>query len=300
MLITTDIDELLQPENLELTVYEKMNPTLSMLGMFDKKNNKGKKEFAFAKNETTAEKLILDGIMKEPVEIREASRLPQVKIQGISHNIGNMRRIGFEAEFTTEAIKDDVNYDKIALTTEMMGYSIARTLNRHAYQVLIQSAAAPSITLSNTTTTDGAWKDGNLEIDDDIKHIQRAFEDQEGFEYNLTDLYTSKDSYYAAQDFYEVVKEKTFNPNDVRGMNLHGIKELESGLLGIDNTLKPAKWYYNIYPEDNKLNDAYGTFIHINRVDKLEEIPRSVKIQMYVEYGFAVLDPNAVFFQEGI
>lgn len=298
-LITKDIDELLQPENLELTVYEAMNPTLNMLGLFDKKNNEGRKEFAFAKNETNAEKLILDGIMKEPVEIQEASQLPQVQISGISYNTGNMRRIGFEAEFTDEAISDDINYDKVALTTTMMGYSIARYLNRHAYQVLIQSAAAPTVELSEQTVTDGGWKDGNDFIDDDIKHIQRAFEDQEGFEYTLTDMYVSKDSYNVAEDYYEAVKEKDFT-GVVRGMDMHKIRELNSGLLGLDQGLKPAKWYYNVYPEDNKLNDAYGSFIHINRVDKLDEIPRSVKIQMYVEYGFAVLDPNAVFFQEGI
>lgn len=293
--ITTDIDELLQPQNLELTVYSKMNPTLSMLGMFDKKNNEGKDSFAFAKNETNAEKMILDGIMKEPVEILEASELPQVQIKGINKNVGKMRRIGFEAEFTEEAIRDNVNYDKIQLTTEMMGYAMGRTLNRHAYQILIQSAKAPTITLG-----DGEWDDDNEEIDNDVKKLQRAFESQEGFEYSLTDMFVSQNSYWAAEDYYDAVRNGGFNPNDVRGMNLSKIKELESGLLGLDMNLKPAKWYYNVYPEDNILYDDYGSFIHINRVDKLEEIPRSVKIQMYVEYGFAVLDPNAVLFQEGI
>ena len=293
--ITTDIDELLQPQNLELTVYSKMNPTLSMLGMFDKKNNEGKDSFAFAKNETNAEKMILDGIMKEPVEILEASELPQVQIKGINKNVGKMRRIGFEAEFTEEAVRDNVNYDKIQLTTEMMGYAMGRTLNRHAYQILIQSAQAPTITLG-----DGEWDDENEEIDNDVKKLQRAFESQDGFEYSLTDMFVSQDSYWAAEDYYEATRNNGFNPNDVRGMNLSKIKELDSGLLGLDMNLKPAKWYYNVYSEDNLLYDKYGSFIHINRVDKLEEIPRSVKIQMYVEYGFAVLDPNAVLFQEGI
>ena len=293
--ITTDIDELLQPHNLELTVFSKMNPTLSMLGMFDKKNNEGKDSFAFARNETTAEQMILDGIMKEPVEILEASELPQVQIKGINKNVGKMRRIGFEAEFTEEAIRDNINYDKIQLTTDMMGYAMARTLNRHAYQILIQSAQAPTITLG-----DGEWDEDNDEIDNDVKKLQRAFEAQDGYNYDLTDLFVSQDSYWSAEDWYEANRNNGFNPSDVRGMSLSKIKELESGLLGLDMNLKPAKWYYNVYPEDNQLHDTYGSFIHINRVDKLEEIPRSVKIQMYVEYGFAVLEPKAVLFQEGI
>ncbi len=296
--ITSDIDELLQPANLELNVYAKMNPTLSMLGMFEKKNNKGKDTFAFARDESTAEQMILEGIMKEPVEILEASELPNVQIKGINKNVGKMRRIGFQAEFTEEALKDNINYDKIQKTTEYMGYSIARYLNRHAYQILIQSAEAPTITLG-----DGAWDEDNEEIDNDIKKLQRAFEDTDsGYEYELTDMFVSKNAYWSAEDWYEVNRNAGFNPHDVRGMNLTRVRELESGLLGLDMGLKPAKWYYNVYPEDNLLHDKYGSFIHINRVDELKghKIPRKVTIQMYVEYGFAVLEPKAVLFQEGI
>ena len=295
--ITEDIDELLRKENLELIVFTKMNPELSMLGLFEKKNNEGKDTFAFARDETTAEKMILDGIMKEPVEILEASELPEVSITGINKNVGKMRRIGFQAVFTEEALKDNINYDKIQKTIEAMAYSMARTLNRHAYQILIQAAAAPTVTLG-----DGAWDDDNDEIDNDIKHIERAFADQEGYEYAITDMFVSKTAYWAAQDWYDANRTKGFNPNDVRGMNLHRISELESGLLGLDMNLKPAKWYYNVYSEDNLLHDDYGTFIHINRVDELEghKLPRKVTIQMYVEYGFAVLEPKAVVFEEGI
>ena len=295
--ITEDIDELLRKENLELIVFTKMNPELSMLGLFEKKNNEGKDTFAFARDETTAEKMILDGIMKEPVEILEASELPEVSITGINKNVGKMRRIGFQAVFTEEALKDNINYDKIQKTIEAMAYSMARTLNRHAYQILIQAAAAPTITLG-----DGAWDDDNEEIDNDVKKLQRAFIDQEGYEYSMTDMYVSKNAYWAAEDWYDANRNRGFEPNNVRGMNLHRISELDSGLLGMDMGLKPAKWYYNVYSEDNLLHDKYGTFIHINRVDELEghKIPRKVTIQMYVEYGFAVLEPKAVLFQEGI
>lgn len=295
--ITSDIDELLKPYNLELTLFEKMNPTLSMLGMFDKKNNNGRDTFAYARDETTAEQMIVDGIMKEPVEILEGSELPEVQITGISKNVGKMRRIGFQAVFTEEALKDNINYDKIQKTMETMAYAMARTLNRHAYQVLIQSAQAPTITLG-----DGEWDDDNDEIDNDIKKIQRAFKAQEGYLYDLTDMFVSQNAYWAAEDWYEANRTNGFDPSNVRGMNLTDIKELESGLLGIDMNLKPAKWYYNVYPEDNQLHDEYNTFIHINRVDELEghKIPRKVTIQMYVEYGFAVLEPKAVVFQEGV
>ena len=296
-MITEEIDELLQPRNLEMEVFEKMNPTMSMLSMFDKKNNNGRDTFAFARNESNAESQILAGIMKEPVEIQEASELPEVQITGINKNVGKMHRIGFQAVFTEEAVRDNINYDKIALTRDYMAYAMARTLNRHAYQILIQAAAAPTITLG-----DGAWDDDNEEIDNDIKKLQRAFKSQEGYNYSLTDMFVSRNAYWAAEDWYEANRVGGFDPNNVRGMSLEGIEELESGLLGLDMNLKPAKWYYNIYPQDNLLYNKTGSFVHINRVDELEghKIPRKVTIQMYTEYGFAVLEPKAVLFQEGV
>ena len=295
--ITSDIDELLKAHNLELTLFEKMEPTLSMLGMFEKKNNDGKDTFAFARDETTAEQMILDGIMKEPVEILEGAELPEVQITGINKNVGKMRRIGFQAVFTEEALKDNINYDKIEKTVQAMAYAISRTLNRHAYQILVQSAQAPTITLG-----DGAWDSDNEEIDNDVKKLKRGFKSQDGYEYNLTDAFVSQDAFWAMEDYYDAVLTSGFNADNVRGIKFEDVKELESGLLGLDMNIKPAKWYYNVYPEDNQLHDQYGTFIHINRVDELEghKIPRKVTIQMYVEYGFAVLEPKAVLFQEGI
>lgn len=295
--ITKDIDELLKPANLELNLQEKMNPNLNMLGMFEKKNNKGKKEFAFAKNTTNAEKLILDGIMKEPAEIREAADFPEVQIMGINKNIGKMRKIGFQARFTQEAIEDDVNYDKIQLTTEMMAYAMARTLNRQAYQILIQSAGNST---ADVVLGDGSWDEDNESIDDDVKHIKRAFESQEGFEYTLTDMFVSQEAEWAAEDYYDAVRDGGYDPNNVRKARLRGIQELESGLLGLDMNVKPAKWYYNIKKEDNIFNDKYNTFIHINRYDQMDLEPRYVTIQMYVIYGFGVLDPDAVAFVEGV
>lgn len=295
--ITEDIDELLQPQNIEFTVFEKMNPELKMLGMFEKKNNNGRKEFAFAKNTTNAEKAILDGVMKEPVEIREAADFPEVSIMGINKNIGKMRKLGFQAKFTEEALSDDVNFDKIQLTMELMGYAISRTLNRHAYLILIQGAGHST---DNVDLEDGAWVDGNESIDDDVKHLKRAFESQEGFEYSLTNMWCSQTAEWAAEDYYDAVRNGGYDPNNVRNARLEGIQELASGLLGMDMNIKPAKWYYNINPDDNILHDTYGSFIHINRYDQWDVEPRYTLIQMYVIYGFAILDNDAIFFKEGV
>ena len=295
MLITEKMDKLLQPSSVEFILYTKMNPHLNMLGMFKKQDLHGDKHFAFATDRTSAEDDILSGILHEPVEIEEASQLPQVKVSGIQEESGNTVKLGFEMEFTEEAVEDNKNYSNVQRTLSRAGYAIQRTLNRYAYQVLVANADAP--TLDNTPTS---WATDNENVDDDIKALKRAFNNQEGYDYNLTNMYVSKESLWGAEDYYDATRINGFDPSNVRGMSLTGVNELESGLLGIDANLSPAMWYYNVHPEDNTYNDAFGSFINVNRVENNEEIPRGLKIQMYVEFGFAVLEPRAVLFQEDI
>ena len=80
MLITEQMDALLQPSTVEGILFSAMNPKLGMLGMFEKQNLKGKKHFAFYTDRTTAEEEILQGILHEPAEIEEASQLPQIQV----------------------------------------------------------------------------------------------------------------------------------------------------------------------------------------------------------------------------
>ena len=295
MLITEKMDKLLQPNSVEFILYTKMNPHLNMLGMFKKQDLHGDKHFAFATDRTSAEDDILSGILHEPVEIEEASQLPQINVSGIQEESGNTVKLGFEMEFTEEAVADNKNYSNVQRTLSRAGYAIQRTLNRYAYQVLVANAEAP--TLDDTPTS---WAEDNEAVDDDIKALKRAFNNQDGYDYNLTNMYVSKESLWGAEDYYDATRINGFDPNNVRGMSLAGVNELESGLLGIDANLSPAMWYYNVHPEDNTYNDAFGSFINVNRVEQNEEIPRGLKIQMYVEFGFAVLEPRAVLFQESI
>lgn len=296
MLITEKMDKLLSPSSVEFILYTKMNPHLNMLGMFKKQDLHGDKHFAFATDRNSAEDDILNGILHEPVEMEEASQLPQINISGIQEESGNTTKLGFEMEFTEEAVNDNKNYSNVQRTLERAGYVMQRTLNRYAYATLVANAEAPTGFDSDPTS----WATSNDNVDEDIKTMQRAFNNQEGYDYNMTNMYVNKESLWGAEDYYDATRINGFDPNNVRGMSLQGINELESGLLGIDANLKPAMWYYNVHPEDNTYNDAFGSFINVNRVEQNEEIPRGLKIQMYVEFGFAVLEPRAVLFQEGI
>lgn len=297
MIIGEKMNKLLRPEMVEKILFKKMNPQFSMLGVFEKQNLEGDTHFEFATKRKNTEDDIISGILGEPVEVGEGSEFPQIGISGIEEEYGNITKLGFEVEFSEELIKSDKNLVYVKNTLSDMGYTMRRLLNRFAYAELINNAEAPTITLN-----DGSWETSE-QIDDDVKMLQRAFNDQEGYDYNITNMFTAKKSYWGAEDYYEATKINGFNPENVRGSILRPTQELESGLVGLDLSINPAIWYYNVNSEDNAWNDPNdpnSSIINVNRFENDEKHPKSLGFQMYTEVGLAVTEPISVLFQEGI
>lgn len=302
MIIGEKMDILLRPEMVENVIHKKMNPKFSMIGLFKKQNLDGDNQFDFATKRKNTEEDIISGILGEPVEVGEGSEFPQIAISGIQEESGNITKLGFEVEFSEELIKSDKNLVYVQNTLADMGYTMRRLVNRFAFAELMASAEAPTITLTN-----GSWAnptDPDVEgIDTDIKLLQRAFNDQEGYDYDITNMFVSKQSYWGAEDYYEATKLNGFNPSNVRGSILESSQEIASGLLGIDLSINPAIWYYNVDEEDNTYNDPNdpnSSIINVNRFENDNKHPKSLGFQMYVELGMAVTEPLSVVFQEGI
>ena len=297
MIIGEKMDKLLRPEMVEHILHKKMNPQFSMLGLFEKQNLNGDNYFEFATKRRNTEDDIISGILGEPVEVGEGSEFPQIGISGIEEEYGNITKLGFEVEFSEELIKSDKNLVYVKNTLADMGYTMRRLLNRFAYAELMNNAEAPTITLH-----DGSWTTSEY-IDDDVKDLQRAFNNQEGYDYNISNMFTSKQSYWGAEDYYEAVNRNGFNPQNVRGSILQNSQEIESGLLGLDLTINPALWFFNVNPEDNAWNDPNdpnSSIINVNRFENDNKHPKSLGFQMYTMVGMAITEPIAVLFQEGI
>ena len=297
MIIGEKMNKLLRPEMVEHILFKKMNPQFSMLGVFEKQNLEGDTHFEFATKRKNTEDDIISGILGEPVEVGEGSEFPQIGITGIEEEYGNITKLGFEVEFSEELIKSDKNLIYVKNTLADMGYTMRRLLNRFAFAELINNAEAPTITLA-----DGSWDTSEL-IDDDVKAMQRAFNNQEGYNYEITNMYVSKPSYWGAEDYYEAVNNNGFNPQNVRGSILDVSQELESGLVGLDLSINPAIWYYNVNSEDNAWNDPNdpnSSIINVNRFENDEKHPKSLGFQMYTEVGLAITEPIAVLYQDEI
>lgn len=296
MIIGEKMDKLLQPQMVEYIMFQKSNPQLNILGMFNKQNLQGDTYFEFATKRTNTQDDIMEGILHEPVEVGEGSEYPQVQVRGIQEEVGNTTKLGFEVEFSEELVKSDKNLAYVQNTLADMGYAMNRAINRFGFQELMNSATKPAITPKG-----GSWADeGNEEIDEDVKTFQRWFKKQSGYSYTLTDMFTSFDSYWGAEDYYDAVRVNGFDPNNVRNSRLKGIEEFESGMLGMDANVNSAIWFYNVNPEENTLHDANGSFINVNRFENDEKHPKSLGFQLTTELGMAVLEPRSIIYVEGV
>lgn len=301
MIIGEKMNKLLQQETVEYIVHELINPETTMLNLFDKQNNGGEDNFRYASSKRSAETDILAGILGEPVELTEGSEFPQVSFSGIQEESGNMTKLGFEVEFSSELVASDRNLAFVRGSLRDMAYTMKRVINRFAFTELMNSAEAPTITLGN-----GSWASGtNDKIDQDVKKMQRAFVNQEKYKnkYHLTNMYLSQNSYWGAQDYYDAILNGGFNSDNVRGSIMRSSEEFDSGLLGIDANAQPATWYYNVNKEDNAWNDPndpHSSIINVNRFENDDKHPKSLGFQMYVMLGLAVNKEMAVLYQPGV
>lgn len=286
--ITLTTKEALRKEFIEAYVLEKMNPTLGFLGLFPTVNLNGATSFKMFTDETSAEDDIISGVMGEPVDLGELSKLPTIEVSPIDSQLGDTKRFGFSLRFSRDIENQNERIDELIRAYDRASYAMLRKLNNDYVNTIKTYAKAETITLN-----DGSWKTSN-KISEDIINMQEAF-DIIGYDYSLTDMYIGKDSWYGTKKYYNALDEG-FTPNDMEGSALHKVNELDSGLIGLDNITKPITTYYNV---DSKYSTIQNSFINVDRyVEK--EYPKQTVIEVWAEMGIGVKHPKAMLYQEGV
>lgn len=286
--ITLTTKEALRKEFVEAYILEKMNPTLGFLGLFPTVNLEGATTFKSFVDETSAEDDIQSGVMGEPVELGELSQLPTIEVSTIDYKIGDTKRFGFKLKFSRDVERENGQIDEILRAYDRASYNMLRKINNDYVETIKKFAGATPITLN-----DGAWTSSN-KISEDIIDMQESF-DILGYDYSLTDMYIGKKSWYGTKKYYNALDEE-FNPEDLEGSALHKVDEINTGLIGIDNLVKPITTYYNI---DSAYSSIAGSFINVDRYVE-QEYPKKINIEIWAEMGLGVKHPKAMLYQEGV
>lgn len=287
-IITLSSDKMLRKEFIERAIMKKMSPQLYFLNLFPVVDLDGATTFSYFRDDVSAEDDIQTGVMSEPLPVSELSALSKIDISTITKKTGDTYQFGYAMEYSEAKQKENGFVDEVARAIDRMSYGMARKLNGDIFNCMDQFASATPITLN-----DGTW-DNSAQINDDIVDMKYSFEDQEGWDYNLTDAFVNTQNFRELNKFYSAL-DGQFTPDDCEGVGFTNTKTAvsEGTLYGIDKNIKPITIYKNTNPKHSTMN---GGLINVNTYTQ-DHYPFSTTIEVWMEVGIACKHPSAILKQ---
>ena len=287
-IITLSSDKMLRKEFIERAIMKKMSPQLYFLNLFPVVDLDGATTFSYFRDDVSAEDDIQTGVMSEPLPVSELSALSKIDISTITKKTGATYQFGYAMEYSEAKQKENGFVDEVARAIDRMSYGMARKLNGDIFNCMDQFASATPITLN-----DGTW-DASAQINDDIVDMKYSFEDQEGWDYNLTDAFVNTQNFRELNKFYSAL-DGQFTPDDCEGVGFTNTKTAvsEGTLYGIDKNIKPITIYKNTNPKHSTMN---GGLINVNTYTQ-DHYPFSTTIEVWMEVGIACKHPTAILKQ---
>ena len=279
---------MLRKEFIERAIMKKMSPQLYFLNLFPVVDLDGATTFSYFRDDVSAEDDIQTGVMSEPLPVSELSALSKIDISTITKKTGDTYQFGYAMEYSEAKQKENGFVDEVARAIDRMSYGMARKLNGDIFNCMDQFASATPITLN-----DGTW-DASAQINDDIIDMKYSFEDQEGWDYNLTDAFVNTQNFRELNKFYSAL-DGQFTPDDCEGVGFTNTKTAvsEGTLYGIDKNIKPITIYKNTNPKHSTMN---GGLINVNTYTQ-DHYPFSTTIEVWMEVGIACKHPSAILKQ---
>lgn len=287
-IITLSSDKMLRKEFIERAIMKKMSPQLYFLNLFPVVDLDGATTFSYFRDDVSAEDDIQTGVMSEPLPVSELSALSKIDISTITKKTGDTYQFGYAMEYSEAKQKENGFVDEVARAIDRMSYGMARKLNGDIFNCMDQFASATPITLN-----DGTW-DASAQINDDIVDMKYSFEDQEGWDYNLTDAFVNTQNFRELNKFYSAL-DGQFTPDNCEGVGFTNTKTAvsEGTLYGIDKNIKPITIYKNTNPKHSTMN---GGLINVNTYTQ-DHYPFSTTIEVWMEVGIACKHPSAILKQ---
>lgn len=291
-IITITPDEALRKEFIEKTIITKMNPDLYFAEAFPVVDLKGASTFRYFTDDTSAKDDITAGVMGTPLTMSELGKLSKVKVSPMQKRVGDTYEFGYKLEFSRKVVREQGFIDEITRAYDRAAYGMRQKINTDVLAAMSASAASPTANLS-----DGVWAT-STGISKDIIAMQEAF-DQEGWDFELTDIYANKAQYYQAKQYYRATETGPWNDRDVEGLKLNNAKSnIPAGTIyGLDMNLKPITLYKNTDAEFS--SDPTNSMIMVDKYQQ-KEYPKKIIIEIWSEMGIGVKYGKAILKQPGL
>lgn len=290
--ITISPKAALRKEFIEETVITKMNPKLYFIQAFPVVDLQGASTFSYFQDTDSAEDDIQAGKMGAPLIMSELGQMSKIDVSPIKRKVGDTYQFGYKLEFSKSVTREKGFVDEILRAYDRAAYGMARKINQDIINAMSEFAAAPTATL-----TDGVWA-ASSGISADIIKMQEAF-DQDGWDYELTDMFANKAQFYNAKQYYRAAEATPWDPEDVEGSRMNNAKSnVTSGtMFNLDMNIKPVTIYKNTDADFS--SDPETNIIMIDKYQQ-QEYPKKQVIELWAELGLGVKYPNAIQKQTGL
>ncbi len=235
---TLNANFLLQKQNLEVYLMQRMEPKLYFLNTLPTANT-DTGEFATVLKDTTAAEDIAGGVMGEPLDTAELSELTEIQISPLNAVLGRTSAMGYSFKYSQKFLNKSDSSARVLLALSKIAAGMAKKINTTILSGIIAGASAafpnslsawstaidPRIDARKMRTSMAVGTNANVDLPFEL---DTAFVDQTRFD-ALSDYYTSLDL-----------------PFDSTGINVDGTKfvnvknaftGLSQNFVGMDSSI---------------------------------------------------------------
>ena len=300
------------------TIFEIMEPYLTFLDILPKVKADSR-AIKYKQESTSASS---DTLKKTPPARTAGARWVKVDITNIEVKSALLNSNGFSIEIDEDAIQFTEGIDEIQRAYKRVAFWLAESMNTG-----IGTALTAGVTQGggDWTPTD-TWGGADAAPVEDLLNFEALMDDQEGYPYNLTDVYLHKTNWRELKSYLTSIDVGDLKQREIYGMpaikkssidipivgstvhkQLSGITE--NAILGLDRNNPAATVFYNNNPKYSSKTISYkGSDGALKTVPNmgfnfntyLDNETHNTVMQFWIDHVCVVKEPKAGLYDTGL
>jgi len=315
-ILTSNIDDLLNPNYVEIEILNELSPALSWLDLFPPtQNDVG--QFKRMNAAESAKVRAESGGLGQPLELGPLSELDTLNISTIDYNIGNLAVFGYSIEFLDSAKKQGDFADDLKRGYNQSIYNIAAKATSIVGEEAVNNARKSEAKLK------GKWDDIDAMPQSDMIQLEKEMK-IEGKPWRLDTMLLNTNPFYGYKEYAESIPgfgaEISLDTIKKGGTTYRNFDEAlpEGNGFAMDSRFPPISTFKNVDPaysnvrrveidsatnEDSPSNSEEESFpqslINIDMF-KMQRTPKYNVIEIWMEFGAGMKEPEASMICEGL
>ena len=315
-ILTSNIDDLLNPNYVEIEILNELSPALSWLDLFPPtQNDVG--QFKRMNAAESAKARAEGGGLGQPLELGPLSELDTINISKIDYNIGKLAVFGYSIEFLDTAKKQGDFADDLK-----RGYNQA-IYNMADKACSIVGAEFMANARKSKADIKGNWSAEDAVPDSDMTLLEKEMM-IEGKPWRLDTMLLNKNPFFGYKDYVKTIPGldakvglDEIERNGAKYRNFNGALPEGTG-AGMDSRFPPISTFKNVDPAysnvrrveidaatnkdspSNKETESFPQSLINIDMFKEQRTPKYNVIELWMEFGAGMKEPEASMLVPGL